>query len=219
MNIQGWFPLGLTSLILLNQPWVCIQTLPLEPPSHLLPLPELRHLKQQISELPGREAKICEWVTEYNSERSHSHLPNLIPESMCSGTWRQYHYSILQDTILSLKVLSHNWHHNWVSSKQFHCEARAASSRWWNLWQDLLIYRCKFTQFSSVSQSCLTLCDAMDCSMPGFPVHHQLLEFTQTPVHWVSDAIQPTHPLLPPSPLAFNLSQHQDLYKWVRSLH
>ena len=74
------------------------------------------------------------------------------------------------------------------------------------------------SQFSSVAQSCPTLCDAMDCSMPGLPVHHQLLEFTQTHVHWVSDAIQPSHPLLSPSP-AFNLSQHQGLFQWVSSSH
>ena len=67
-------------------------------------------------------------------------------------------------------------------------------------------------QFSSVTQSCLTLWDPMDCSMPGFPVRHQLPEFTQTHVHWVSDAIQPSHPLSSPSPPAFNFSQH--LFKW-----
>ena len=61
-------------------------------------------------------------------------------------------------------------------------------------------------QFSSVTQSCPTLCDPMNCSMPGLPVHHQLLEFTQTHVHWVSDAIQPSHPLSSPSPLAPNPS-------------
>ena len=72
-------------------------------------------------------------------------------------------------------------------------------------------------QFSSVAQSCPTLCDPMDYSTPGLPVHHQLPEFTQTPVHWVGDAIQPCHPLLPPSPPAFNLSQHQGLFKWVSS--
>ena len=55
--------------------------------------------------------------------------------------------------------------------------------------------------------------------MPGFPVHHQLLEFTQTHVHWVGEAIQPPHPLSPPSPPAFNLSQHQGLFKWFSSLH
>ena len=74
-------------------------------------------------------------------------------------------------------------------------------------------------QFSSIAQSCLTLCDPVDCSTPGLPVHHQLPEFTQTYVHWVGDAIQPSHPLLSPSPPAFNLSQHQGLFKWVSSSH
>ena len=68
-------------------------------------------------------------------------------------------------------------------------------------------------QFSSVAQSCLTLCDPMDCSTPGLPVHHQPLEFTPTHVHQVGDAIKPSHPLLSPSPPAFNLSQHQGLFK------
>ena len=75
------------------------------------------------------------------------------------------------------------------------------------------------TEFSSVAQSCPTLCDPMDCSTPGLPVHHQLLEFTQTHVHWVGDAIQPSHPLFSPSPPAFNLPQHQDPFKWVSSSH
>ena len=67
-------------------------------------------------------------------------------------------------------------------------------------------------QFSSVAQSCPTLCDPMDCSMPGLPVIHQLLEFTQTHVHWVGDAMQSSHPLSSPSPPALNLSQHQGLF-------
>ena len=70
-----------------------------------------------------------------------------------------------------------------------------------------------------MAQLCLTLCDPMDCSMPGFPFHHQLPEFAQTHVHWVSDAIQPSHPLSSPSPSAFNLSQHQGLFQGVSSLH
>ena len=68
-------------------------------------------------------------------------------------------------------------------------------------------------QFNSVTQSYLTLCDPMNYSMPGLPVHHQLWESTQTHVHLVSDAIQPSHPLGSPSPPAFNLSQHQGLFK------
>ena len=68
-------------------------------------------------------------------------------------------------------------------------------------------------QSSSVTQSCLTLCDPINRSMPGLPVHHQLLEFTQTHVHRDSDAIQPSHPLLSPSPPAPNPSQHQSLFQ------
>ena len=74
-------------------------------------------------------------------------------------------------------------------------------------------------QFSSVAQSCLTLCNPMDCSRPGLPVHHQLPEFTQTHVHWVGDAIQTSHPLSSPSPPAFNFSQHQGLFQGVSSSH
>ena len=74
-------------------------------------------------------------------------------------------------------------------------------------------------QFSSVSQSCLTLRNPMDCSTPGFPVHRQLPEFAQTHVYRVSDAIQPSHPLSSPSPPALNLSQHQGLFQGVSSSH
>ena len=74
-------------------------------------------------------------------------------------------------------------------------------------------------QFSSVAESCPTICNPIDCSTTGLPVHHQLLEFIQTHVLWVGDAIQPSHPLSSSSPLAFNLSEHQGLFKWVSSLH
>ena len=74
-------------------------------------------------------------------------------------------------------------------------------------------------QFSSVAQSCPTLCNPMNCSMPGLPVHHQLPEFTQTHVHRVSDAIQPSHPRSSPSPPAPNPSQNQSLFQWVNSSH
>ena len=71
----------------------------------------------------------------------------------------------------------------------------------------------------SVAQSCPTLCNPMDCSMPGFSVLHYLPELAQTHTHWVGDAIQPFHPLLQPSPPALNLSQHQGLFQWVSTLH
>ena len=73
--------------------------------------------------------------------------------------------------------------------------------------------------FGSVAQSCPTLCDPMNRSTPSLPVHHQLPESTQTHVHWVGDAIQPSHPLSSPSPPALNLSQHQGLFQWVSSSH
>ena len=101
-----------------------------------------------------------------------------------------------------------------------------ASGGWENLldlftlqWYHVCFYS---VQFSSVAQLCLTLCDpmnhSMNHSMPGLPVHHQLLEFTQTHVHQVSDAMQPSHPLSSPSP-APNPSQHQGLFQGVNSLH
>ena len=74
-------------------------------------------------------------------------------------------------------------------------------------------------QFSSVAQSCLTVCDPMNRSMPGLPIHHQLPEFTQTHVHQLGDAIQPSHPLSSLYPPAPNPSQHQGLFQWVNSLH
>ena len=74
-------------------------------------------------------------------------------------------------------------------------------------------------KFSSLARLCPTLCDLMDCSMPGFPAHHQLSELAQTHVQQVGDAIQLSHPLPSPSPPAFNLSQHRGLFQWVSSSH
>ena len=71
----------------------------------------------------------------------------------------------------------------------------------------------------SIAKSCPTLCDPMNCSTPGFPIIHYLPEFAETHVHWISDAIQLSHPLLPSSPPALSLSQHQGLFQWIRSSH
>ena len=92
----------------------------------------------------------------------------------------------------------------------------------WINWQwvstKIQILLLSFRKFSSVlSLSCVRLCDPMDCSTSGFPVHHQLPKLAQTHVHWVSDAIQPSHPLTSPSPSAFSLSPHQGLLQWVSS--
>ena len=80
-------------------------------------------------------------------------------------------------------------------------------------------YDIQSVQFSSVFQSCQTLCDSMNLSTPGLPVHHQLSEFTQIHVHWAGDAIQLSHPLSSPYPPTCNLSQHQGLFKWISSSH
>ena len=89
----------------------------------------------------------------------------------------------------------------------------------WNTYSLCLALVLPSVQFSSVAQSCPILCDPMNCSTPGLPVHHQLPEFTQTHVHRVGDAIQPSHPLSSPFPPAHNPSQHQSLLQWVNSSH
>ena len=83
----------------------------------------------------------------------------------------------------------------------------------------LLLYQFNLVQFTSLAQSCPTLCEPMKCSTPGLPVHHQLPELTQTRVHWVGDVIQLSHPLSTPSPHALNFLQHQGLFHWVSSSH
>ena len=93
---------------------------------------------------------------------------------------------------------------------------------WWVILINFLAYPEYIllgNQFSSVAQSCLTLCDPMDCCRSSFPVHHQLPELAQTHVHWVGDAIQPSRPLSSPSPPVFNLSQDQGLFQWVSASH
>ena len=115
--------------------------------------------------------------------------------------------------------------------------SRMSGSRWvitplWLSWSWISflysssVYSCHLflissasVQFSSVTQSCLTLCDPMNCSMPGLPVHHHLPEFMHTHIHRVVDATQPSHPLSSPSSPAPNPSQHQSLFRWVNSLH
>ena len=102
-----------------------------------------------------------------------------------------------------------------------HCwwECKLIQPLWKTVWRFLKKLGIKPSSVSSVAQSCPTLCDPMNHSTPGLPVHHQLPEFTQTHVHWVDDAIQPSHPLLSPSPPAPNPSQHQSLFQWVNSSH
>ena len=119
---------------------------------------------------------------------------------LCTG--EMYHTTNLHSTA------------NWKLHQHLHCTLLhslllSATWAWW----------LKSLKFSSVAQSCPTLCDPMNRSTPGLPVHHQLPEFTQTHVHRVIDAIQPSHPLSSPSPPAPNPSQHQTLFQWVNSSH
>ena len=105
----------------------------------------------------------------------------------------------------------HCWIHIWSKQKDT-CTPMLIAA----LFTIVMIWKYPSTdsvQFSSVTQSCLTLCDPMNCSTPGLPVHHQLPEFTQTLIYWVGDAIQPSHSLSSPSPSALNLSQNQSLFK------
>ena len=115
--------------------------------------------------------------------------------------------------------------HSSTASDHLHLTLRSAISAYrWNLKNKNIVNELKkicmledicfwSIQFSSVTQSCPTLWDPMNCSMPGLPVHHQLPEFTQTHVHQVGDAIQPSHPLSSPSPPAPNPSQDQSLFQ------
>ena len=145
---------------------------------------------------------------------------------MISVVKLQYFIAFIQCNLISLrfkcyrfswKLKSLSWYRGPVSSYCYN----------WNCPEIVLSFKntfylhCQFSsvQFSSVSQSCLTLCDPMNHITPGLPVHHQLLEFTQTHIHGVGDGIQPSHPLSSPSPPAPNPSQHQGLFQWVNSLH
>ena len=118
-----------------------------------------------------------------------------------------------------IRLISHLKISHLITSEKSFCQLREHSHRFYGsgyryLWGYYSAYK-----FSSVTQSCLTLCDPMDCSTPGLPVHHQPRELAQTYVHGVSDAIQPSHPLSSPSHPTFNLSQHQGLIQWVSSLY
>ena len=106
----------------------------------------------------------------------------------------------------------------------FSSPSRSLKHSFWHLvvtflWTRVFLHVHRSCCCCFVSKLYLTLCDTPDCYMPGFPVFHHLLEFAQTHLHWVGDAIQPSHPLSSPSPPAFSVSQHQGLFQWVSSSH
>ena len=132
---------------------------------------------------------------------------HLIMKSFCKWQllnilWSKCYKNTLGN--MEIYLWKNSWKHTWEFAKIVGC---------WPVFPKFIY------QFSSVSQSCPTLCDPMNLSTPGLPVHHQLPEFTQTHAHRVGDAIQPSHPLLSPSPSACNPSQHQGLFQWVNSSH
>ena len=145
------------------------------------------------------------WYSHLSLRIFHSFLWSTLSKALVQSmkqmfVWNYLAFSMIQWksiwSLVSLLFLNPSWKSG--SSQFMYC---------WSL------------QFSSVTQLCPTLWDPIDCSTPGFPVRHQLLELAQTHVHQVGDVFQPSHPLLSPYPPIFNLSQHQGLFQWVSSSH
>ena len=154
------------------------------------------------------------WIGEGNGNPlQYSRLGNLMDRgSLAAYSPVQFSRSVVSDSL---------WPHE-LQHARHPCPSPTpgALTRW--TFVDKVVSAFEYAvsvQFSSVTQSCPTLCDPMNHSTPGLPVHHQLPEFTQTHIHRVSDAIQPSHPLLTPFPPAPNPSQHQSLFQWVNSSH
>ena len=142
---------------------------------------------------------------------------SLIIREMQIKTIMRYHLTLVRMAVIKISANNKCWTGCGEERNLLNCwwEYKLIQPLWKMVWRFLkkLGIKPPSVQFSSVTQSCLTLCDPMNLSTPGLPVHHQLLEFTQTHVHRVSDAIQPSHPLSSPSPPAPNPSQHQSLFQ------
>ena len=155
------------------------------------------------------------WLEYFYSECDVASL-NLLFSYSCQrdsgASWLRLQLHCLWGEILTWSLISCG-----ILSKILHLSVGSVSS--YIKWIIVIIIIIAVIVHCLVTKSCLTLCDPMNCSTLGFPTLHCLSEFAQTHVHWVGDAIQPSHPLLPSSPPALNLSQHQDLCQWVSSLH
>ena len=205
MSIQGWFPLGLTRLNSLQSKGFL---------SRIFSSTAVRG-HQFFCTQPSlwSNSHICKWVLEKPYTDCHIYIykhnfPMLELKHLDNYSTRLLtHFLFLYFILLSFLAF---YHSDFVLGSILytrHCSA---------CWQDL--QGLTLTVKVKVAQSCLALWPP-DCSTLGFPVLHYLPEFAQTHVHWVSDAIQPSHPLSPPSLFALNLSQHQSLFQWLSSSH
>ena len=153
------------------------------------------------------------WCVESSQTREQTHVPRIGRQTLNLWPTREApSVELISKPVLLSKSLVRCGYKN---QKWVFCIA----GRFFTIWATKECPCCSKVQFNSVAQSCPTLCDPMDCSTPGFLVHHQLPELTQNHVHRVRVATQPSHPLSFPSPPAFNLSQHQDLFQQVSSSH
>ena len=153
-------------------------------------------------------ATICQWgclldCTAVHSQLSYSQLQNCFCWEGC--VWQLVDCLRSWEVFVAVSPLTSCFYCGWD---------RVSKDR-----LGILVLYPDCVSLSSITQPCPTFCDPMDYSTSGFPVHHQHPKLTQTHVHRVGDAIQPSHPLSAPSPSAFNLSQHQGLFQWVSSLH
>ena len=156
----------------------------------------------------------CAWV--YMCVRAHMYVYTCVCKHMCrvcafmctASVWTRLHTRSVDSGRTSMKEGT------WKGIQTHHPLCRQV---WIGSWYTVLQW--PSVQFSSVAQPCPTLCNLMNHSIPGLPIHHQLPEFTQTHAHWVGDAIQPFPPLSSPSPPTPNPSQHQGLFQWVNSSH
>ena len=172
----------------------------------------------------GRQAMVYSLTSEMSSHHFYCRRESVSPahtqrkglhESLRSR--RQWSLGIILETVYPSSQISFH-HFQQDTHPQLQLNKKILSSFSHRL-TGQLVRLALSVQFSSVAQSCPTLYNPVNRSMPGLPVHHQLPEPTHTHVHWISDAIQLSHPLLSPSPPALNLSPHQDIFQWVSSLH